>query len=252
MRSACPQRHGRALTLTLSAHLDSVFPCAAAGDAAALRSYITTYAKHPNQFKYNNRVFASTFAGESCTFGQGSVPQGWATQFTGQLTGVNAVHFVPSFFIDPATFGQFSSSINGMFNVSPHGQIALFSVAETRALCHQWNSGWPIGLTTATANAQLASSGESLSATAPADIEKITSVLLPNVGATTTDSQYVNGLKSVKSNDRKPPTYMGAVSPWFFTHYGPDSFNKNVSLRATLLSGTCRTDASHRKVHLLR
>ena len=96
----------------------SSFPCSTAADAAALRTYITTYANHPNQFKYNGRVFASTFSGESCTFGQSSVAQGWATQFVGQLTGANAVHFVPSFFIDPATFGQYSSSINGMFNVS--------------------------------------------------------------------------------------------------------------------------------------
>ena len=101
-------------------------------------------------------------------------------------------------------------------------------------LSHQWNSGWPNSLTTASANSQLASSGESLSATAPADIEKITSVLLPNVGATATDSQYVNGLQSVTSNDGNAPTYMGAVSPWFFTHYGPNSFNKNVSPLVTL------------------
>ena len=84
-------------------------------------------------------------------------------------------------------------------------------------------------MTTASVNSQLASQGESLSATSPADIEKITSILLPNVGATGTDSQYVNGLKSVTSNDGKHATYMGAISPWFFTHYGPNSFNKNVS-----------------------
>lgn len=26
---------------------------------------------------------------------------------------------------------------------------------------------------------------------------------------------------------------MGAVSPWFFTHYGADTYNKNVSVRLT-------------------
>ena len=85
-------------------------------------------------------------------------------------------------------------------------------------------------MTTASVNSELASSGESLSATAPADIEKITSVLLPNVGAVGTDQQYVTGLQSVTSNDGKPPTYMGAVTPWFFTHYGVNSYNKNVSI----------------------
>ena len=84
-------------------------------------------------------------------------------------------------------------------------------------------------MTTASINSELSSQGESLSATAPADIEKITQVLLPNVGAVGTDQQYVSGLSSVASNDGKPATYMGAVSPWFFTHYGPTSYNKNVS-----------------------
>ena len=84
-------------------------------------------------------------------------------------------------------------------------------------------------MTTSSVNSQLAGSGESLSATSAADIEKITSVLLPSVGAVGTDQQYVNGLKSVTSNDGKAPTYMGAVSPWFFTHYGVNSYNKNVS-----------------------
>ncbi|KAJ7142373.1 glycoside hydrolase family 71 protein [Mycena epipterygia] len=34
-----------------------------------------------------------------------------------------------------------------------------------------------------------------------------------------TDTTYVSALGG--------KTYLGAVSPWFFTHYGPDSFNKN-------------------------
>ena len=93
----------------------------------------------------------------------------------------------------------------------------------------QWNSGWPTQMTTPSVNSQLASQGESLSATSGADLEKITSILLPAVGAIDTDNQYVNGLKGVSSNDGKPATYMGAVSPWFFTHYGVNSWNKNVS-----------------------
>ena len=75
--------------------------CASPNDAAALRNYVTTYASHPNQFKYNGKVFVSTFAGDQCAFGQGSVTQGWKSQFIDQLTGPNAVFFVPSFFVDP-------------------------------------------------------------------------------------------------------------------------------------------------------
>ena len=92
-------------------------PCSSPDDAAQLRQYITTYAQHPNQLKVNGRVFASTFAGESCQFGQGSVAEGWTTQFVQQLTGDDAVHFVPSFFVDPAIFNQYNGAIDGMFNV---------------------------------------------------------------------------------------------------------------------------------------
>jgi len=67
---------------------------------------------------YNGRVYASTFAGESCTFGQGSAVAGWKSQFIQQLTGTNAVHFVPSFFIDPSAFNTYNGVIDGMFNVS--------------------------------------------------------------------------------------------------------------------------------------
>ena len=67
---------------------------------------------------YNGRVFASTFAGESCTFGQGSAIAGWKSQFIQQLTGANAVYFVPSFFIDPSAFNTYNGVIDGMFNVS--------------------------------------------------------------------------------------------------------------------------------------
>lgn len=92
-------------------------PCTTASDAANLRTYITTYATHPNQLLYNGRVMASTFSGETCTFGQGSVASGWSTQFVQQLTGSSAVHFVPSFFVDPSQFNTYSGVIDGMFNV---------------------------------------------------------------------------------------------------------------------------------------
>jgi glucan endo-1,3-alpha-glucosidase len=92
-------------------------PCGSANDAATLRNYITTYALHPNQLIYNGRVFASTFSGESCQFGQGSVQSGWSTQFLQQLSGQNAVYFVPSFFVATSAFQSFTGVINGMFNV---------------------------------------------------------------------------------------------------------------------------------------
>lgn len=101
----------------ISTHL-SALPCSSPSDAQTLRNYISTYASHSNQLIVNGRVFASTFSGETCTFGQGSVQQGWQSQFVSQLTGANAVNFVPSFFVDTSTFGQYDGIINGMFNVS--------------------------------------------------------------------------------------------------------------------------------------
>jgi glucan endo-1,3-alpha-glucosidase len=65
-------------------------------------------------------VFASTFAGESSTFGQDSVAAGWMSQFTRHpdLSGSTAVYFVPSFFVDPMTFRAFDEVMDGAMNVS--------------------------------------------------------------------------------------------------------------------------------------
>lgn len=67
----------------------------------------------------DGRVFASTFSGENCNFGQDSVADGWRSQFTQHpdLSGQNAVYFVPSFFSDPSTFGQYDGVMDGDFNV---------------------------------------------------------------------------------------------------------------------------------------
>jgi hypothetical protein len=93
------------------------FPCSDASHAQPLRNYVTTYSSHPNQLKYNGKVFVSTFSGSSCNFGQGSAIDGWKSQFLNQLTGDNSVYFVPAFLIDPATFPQYDSIMNGAFNV---------------------------------------------------------------------------------------------------------------------------------------
>ncbi|KAI0044393.1 glycoside hydrolase family 71 protein [Auriscalpium vulgare] len=187
----------------------SALPCASPDDAAALRKYITTYANHPNQLIYHNRVFAGTFAGETCSFGQGSPAGGWASQFTQhpELTGQNAVYFVPSFFVDPNTFSTFNDAMDGALN---------------------WNSGWPIQLTADSANTVLSSVGASLSSLASAVSSTVTKTLSQFVGSTDTDTQYLNGLQAMAPGaDGSPRAYMATVSPWFFTHYSPQTFNKN-------------------------
>ena len=52
------------------------------------------------------------------------------------------------------------------------------------------------------------------------------------IGSFDTDNQYIAGLSQVQGSAQ---TYMAAVSPWFFTHFGPDSYNKNVSFGHDLI-----------------
>ena len=138
--------------------------------------------------EWRPQVYLSTFSGESCTFGQSSVVSGWTAAVTSQLTGSQAVYFVPFFSVDPATFSSYSSLISGAMN---------------------WNAGWPISLT--------ASNYASLAGT------------VSNIDGTTTDSQYLSGLSSFGGS------YLPTVSPWFYTHYSPSTYNKNVSS----LEGLC-------------
>ncbi|EGN98394.1 glycoside hydrolase family 71 protein [Serpula lacrymans var. lacrymans S7.3] len=179
----------------------SAMPCSSSEDASVLRNYITTYASHPNQLIYNDRVFASTFSGESCTFGQGSVPSGWSTQFTQHpdLTGSNAVYFVPSFFVNPNQFNTFGDVMDGDFN---------------------WNSGWPIQVSTSFATSLLKPLGAALSSLS----SKATTALAQFVGSNSSDSEYLSALATMGGQNR---TYMAAVSPWFFTHYSPQTYDKN-------------------------
>jgi hypothetical protein len=55
------------------------------------------------------------------------------------------------------------------------------------------------------------------------------------IGSTESDTEHLNALKALSASlgkrdgEEVKPVYMAAVSPWFFTHYGANSFNKNVS-----------------------
>ncbi|KAF9646034.1 hypothetical protein BDM02DRAFT_318271 [Thelephora ganbajun] len=175
----------------------TVMPCSSPQHATALRDYITRYADHPNQLRYNGNIFASTFAGDTCTFGSGSSVDGWKSQFVDQLSGNNKVHLVPAFFSDPNTFKNFDNVIDGVYH---------------------WNSGWPVELTPEKASSLLQPLGGSLTA-------HLDSPILSNlVGSIQPDKVYLGGLSNMQNTAK---TYMAAVSPWFFTHFGADSFNKN-------------------------
>ncbi|TCD66615.1 hypothetical protein EIP91_001125 [Steccherinum ochraceum] len=178
----------------------SVFPCGSSDNAATLRNLFNKYASNPSQFHYDGRPLVSTFSGETCTFGQGSAAQGWKSQFVDQLGG--NVYFVPAFFIDPATFNQYE--IDGIYN---------------------WNAGWPVQLTTASVTSLLGSAGLKLTNLAAGAVNAANNALNKVVASTDSDTQYINGLNSVNAKGKK--AYMTSVSPWFFTHYGPDTYNKN-------------------------
>ncbi|KAL5523926.1 hypothetical protein ACEPAG_8099 [Sanghuangporus baumii] len=183
----------------------TILPCAGPGDAAQLRKYITTYANHTAQFKYNNKVFASTFAGDKCAFGQTNAAQGWQSQFTSQLTGANAVFFVPSFFVDPGQLGDYANTVDGMFN---------------------WNAAWPISVTTGVFNRIVmqtgAAVGKLLSSSSSPLMTQISEVVQNFTGSLDSDHQYIDALSKMGNK-----LYMSSVSPWFFTHYSAQSFNKN-------------------------
>lgn len=178
-------------------------PCSSPEHAGALRDYITRYADHPNQLKYNGNVFASSFAGDTCSFGSDSPVDGWKTQFIDQLTGNNKVHFVPAFFCDPTNFKNFDNVIDGVYN---------------------WNSAWPVELTTDKATSLLQPLGGTLTDAGSLD----SPVLNDLVGSIQPDTVYLTGLSGMQDPAN---TYMASVSPWFFTHYGADSYNKNVRIR---------------------
>ncbi|KAL1413348.1 hypothetical protein Q8F55_001107 [Vanrija albida] len=153
--------------LFLSLDLNAL-PCASAADATTLAGYVAANARSPAQATRGGKVLVSTFAGQQCTFGQGSLDAGWAFFRTRvAAAGVN-MFFVPAPFVDANSIGK-RAWLDGAFN---------------------WNGAWP-------------ATGADLT--------------------TASDNTYLNSLGS--------KTYMAAVSPFFFTYYGPPpkqpGWNKN-------------------------
>lgn len=95
----------------------SSLPCSSPDNAQAVRNLVAAHISHPNQLQYNGRAFVSTFAGESCTFGQDSVPDGWKSQFVQHPQMQGKIYFVPAFFINPTQFTEFADVMDGDFNV---------------------------------------------------------------------------------------------------------------------------------------
>ncbi|KAI0048810.1 glycoside hydrolase family 71 protein [Auriscalpium vulgare] len=159
------------MKLFLSFDMTSI-PAGEASDIELIKSYVRLFGHHPNQFRYEGKVFISTFAGDQSTFGSASLDKAWALVKT-HLEDIAPIHLVPAFFMDPASYPS-TSSIDGIFH---------------------WNGGWPLHLTRSS----------------PCE-----EIQFPKLDSDQHHLRHLDGR-----------TYMAAVSPWFFTHYGPDSWNKN-------------------------
>lgn len=85
----------------------------------------------------------------------------------------------------------------------------------------QFNSGWPVNLKVDTAGQLL--SGVNFNNIDTAAEAKLSALL----GSFDDDNIHLNGLSTIQGS---AGTYMAAVAPWFFTHFG-GSLNKNVSMR---------------------
>lgn len=87
-------------------------------------------------------------------------------------------------------------------------------------------------MTSAAADGLLSGNGTSLGAVVKGVARPVEDTLTKFVGATDTDDQHLAALSQMgkpvdTSNTR---AYMAAVAPWFFTHFGANSFNKNVRM----------------------
>ncbi|KAI0718564.1 glycoside hydrolase [Cerioporus squamosus] len=174
------------------------YHCAAATDADPIRNLTLQYASRPNQLQIGGKALVSSFSGEACTFGHGDVPGGWRAEYTQHPDVAGKIHFIPSFFVDPATFGQYAGVLDGDFN---------------------WNSAWPIQLTASTAPSLLPGVDlNQLDVTAENTLQKV-------IGSFDPDTAHISNLALASTQSRQ--TYMAAVSPWFFTHFPPNTYNKN-------------------------
>lgn len=150
----------------------SSIPGQSAEDVHLLCEYMKSFGNHPGMFRYQGGIAVSTFMGEHLRFGQKTLDNAWG-YVKRTLEEIVPIHFIPSFFIDPATYPTITC-LDGAFN---------------------WNGGWPLHLTSKSPRREIE---------------------CPELKS---DRHHLRHLAG--------QTFMAAVSPWFFTHYGPDTWNKN-------------------------
>ncbi|KAI0372120.1 glycoside hydrolase [Pilatotrama ljubarskyi] len=172
--------------------------CNSPDTAAYIRNLTTTFIGEAAQLQVDDRALVSTFAGEACTFGEADVFTGWNKQFTQHPDIAGKIHFMPAFFIDIQQFHNFKDVMDGDFN---------------------FNGAWRTDFTTASASSFL---GDGV------DLDHLTpqqqGTIADTLGSFMIDQWHIDQLGLVENSAH---AYMTSISPWFFTHFGADTFNKN-------------------------
>ncbi|KAK7469233.1 hypothetical protein VKT23_003722 [Stygiomarasmius scandens] len=253
---------GLAFKMFLSLDMSSL-PCASTSDAQSLRSLVLKFSSHPNQLVYskpasnsgNPLPLVSTFAGETCTFGLDTPANAWRSQFTENDELKDKITFVPSFFIDPGSFKDFEGVMDGDFHWNGGWPVELTTASAGSSstslssdltnllglgtgVVQQISSNVIPHLSTLLGNSKSKVANPSTASQSDTDssvAESIASALAKFIGSTEGDLQHVQGLNTISASSRRKrdndgngsKIYMAAVSPWFFTHFGADTFNKN-------------------------
>ncbi|KAI0822250.1 glycoside hydrolase [Trametes gibbosa] len=180
------------------AAIGAVKNCNSPDTAAFIRGLTASVIGESAQFTVGGKAFVSTFAGEACTFGEADVFAGWNKQFTQHPDLAGKIHFVPSFFIDIQQFHNFKDVMDGDFN---------------------FNGAWRTDLTTANAGSFIGNSANA-DHLDPSQQGAIANAL----GSFMIDQWHIDQLGRVENSAH---TYMTSISPWFFTHFGANTYNKN-------------------------
>ncbi|KAL0478277.1 glucan endo-1,3-alpha-glucosidase [Acrasis kona] len=95
------------------------------GDPNAIVEWIRRFSNRPNTYKYNNKIFVSTFAGESQSFGESGPNEGWNNKIKNPLRNQGIeIFFVPAWTaMGPNNFFDRNWVVDGAFswNSWPNG-----------------------------------------------------------------------------------------------------------------------------------
>ncbi|KAI0335934.1 glycoside hydrolase [Cubamyces sp. BRFM 1775] len=198
-------RLGFTLFLSLDmAAINATYDCSTWGAARYIRNLTRTFIGRSSQLVvFDDSALVSAVSGENCTFGEEDAATGWETQFTGHPDLAEVIYFVPAFAVDPESFGDFADVINGDFN---------------------YNGSWQTNLTTS-ATGYSEDLGQLTDGVNMTVQQQDTLFGLLNY-TFDSDERHIQGL--INATNSTQSLYMTSVSPWFFTHSGPQLENNSI------------------------